>query len=900
MYKICDYILNKLLLSKVVMCTIIGVMCILMLQQCSPYNRSKGAMLYHNTTSHYNAYFLARERMKELETELFTADKNNYNKILNIYPVFDTTYSNKVKDKLDKIIKNTSLPIQWHKFSHWVDDCYLVLGKCRYYDSDLENSITTFRFINNKFNDDAVKHDALIWLMKVYMKQGDWYMARQWGDYMEEELLLPKNIGKLSLANGHYYIKQNDLSTAYEKMKIGVKYVKPRQYRAKMWYVLGQLAQLTGKEKDAYNHYRMSAKQTKDYEMWFYAKINMAQLKELKNEKDIDKILRFYRKQLKDIKNTDYKDKIYYEIGMFYMKREKIDDALENFKLSARNSKNNPFVKSFAYLRLADTYYDKLQKFETAKDYYDSTVLFLDKELPEYPRAYRRKKVLAEFVEQLRIVRKEDSLQRLARMDSAALSKLIDKWIKEEDDKVKEQIRQQRKLARQAEAEANAAANAPSALGALGTPTLGGAKTESNGKWYFYNKANLEMAKQDFLKKWGNRPLEDNWRRKNKPKEENSDDPDAPQVNKVSDSLMAVSKNIAQKAKKIEDDAASNNNEAKRKQYYEQIPMTKVKMDTSMAKKGRALHRMGKIYDQNLEEYKNAAITFDRYIEEYPDHEEKTPQALYFNYLIFKNKTPDEDKMLKYKDMLLDKFPKSLYAKLVLNPNYLVENYLLGENIKKQYRDAFELYKNQKYLQCQAACDTILKNFPDNEYTERLALLKALVVGATQSMDNYQLELKKYIAEYKTANTKPYAQHLLQMAEKISKTDSTGAIKQRVVYDLDLDMEHYFCAVVPLQQVPINELIDKIKKYNEEYYTDYTLSLTTNDIGDSTVMIKMEKFKNKIQGLNYYEKQKGKSSPLQNYPQANISYFVITPKNFELMSGKKGLKSYLQFFSKNY
>ena len=37
-----------------------------------------------------------------------------------------------------------------------------------------------------------------------------------------------------------------------------------------------------------------------------------------------------------------------------------------------------------------------------------------------------------------------------------------------------------------------------------------------SGKWYLYNVTALNYGRSEFLKKWGNRPLEDNWRRKNK------------------------------------------------------------------------------------------------------------------------------------------------------------------------------------------------------------------------------------------------------------------------------------------------------------------------------------------------------------------------------------------------
>jgi len=40
--------------------------------------------------------------------------------------------------------------------------------------------------------------------------------------------------------------------------------------------------------------------------------------------------------------------------------------------------------------------------------------------------------------------------------------------------------------------------------------------TGVKGDWYFYNQTTLSFGVNDFIKKWGNRKLEDNWRRSQK------------------------------------------------------------------------------------------------------------------------------------------------------------------------------------------------------------------------------------------------------------------------------------------------------------------------------------------------------------------------------------------------
>ena len=39
---------------------------------------------------------------------------------------------------------------------------------------------------------------------------------------------------------------------------------------------------------------------------------------------------------------------------------------------------------------------------------------------------------------------------------------------------------------------------------------------QQGGTWYFYNDAAVSAGRSQFLSRWGNRPLEDNWRRSRK------------------------------------------------------------------------------------------------------------------------------------------------------------------------------------------------------------------------------------------------------------------------------------------------------------------------------------------------------------------------------------------------
>ena len=70
-----------------------------------------GCQAYHDTTSRYNAYFLADQRMEEVEQKLFAFNDQDYNDVLQVLVPLDTNSAKSMKADLDYCIEKGSLPI---------------------------------------------------------------------------------------------------------------------------------------------------------------------------------------------------------------------------------------------------------------------------------------------------------------------------------------------------------------------------------------------------------------------------------------------------------------------------------------------------------------------------------------------------------------------------------------------------------------------------------------------------------------------------------------------------------------------------------------------------------------------------------------------------------------------
>lgn len=866
---------------------------ILFTEGCSPSKTGPIAMLWHNTTARYNGYFMASKQMKEFESKLYKEYDYNYNRILEVYPVISDEQAKKYKKDMQAIIEDASLPIQFHKNSKWADDAYICIGKARYYMNAYDEAIKSFKYVNSNSENDEARHRALIWLMRTYLDMDEMRKAREVANYLNQQDLSDKgdwdyaivsqnfnNQRAFNIAKAKYYLKVDRYKKAALALGKVVDDIRDNDERARMYYLTGQIYQKLDADNIAYQYYDQVYKNNPPYKLWFYTKLNQALVTDLKeHDKTAADIIAFYRNLLKDEKNEDFHDKIYYEMGRFEMKRDSVNKAIENYNKSLRASNKQNFIKAFSYLSLAQIYYENKKQYRKAKKYYDSTVTIMEKSYPEYPPAKKKQETLLEFVEQLEIVQTQDSLQKMAAMDSVALRKHLDSLIAMEEKRQKEAWEKQQEQMRKQQAQArNANNNNFNQQGfnrSMGT----------DDDWYFYSESMLARGRQEFSQKWGDRPLEDDWRRSQKQGfREEEEQPEEASADTT-----------------IQEDPWKIDKEKRRKEYYDAIPLTKREMDSSNAKLAKALFKLGQIYNQKLEETDNAIQAFKRHLNDFPQHK-LTPEVLYSLYIIYKNKKNNPQKAQYYKDKLIAEYPHSIYAKLAENPDYLKENALRDEKVKKLYARAFDHYKDRNFLQAKSILDTITKQYPGNTIDDKINMLKVIITGHTQNILAYKHELKKFIEKYKTSPLKPRAKKMLAKCQSYMKEamDIKGDTSKLTFFNINLNYPHYFIVSIPNDAGKnVEKLATAYRNYNKEYFSMEELKVETKPMDSTVTLLVVKEFPNKIQAMNYYEAQTGKSAPVEDI-RKQVRTFTITADNFPKLLESGDVEGYYLFFRQNY
>ncbi|MGB0525183.1 MAG: tetratricopeptide repeat protein [Flammeovirgaceae bacterium] len=696
-----------------------------------------GCQIYHDTTARYNAYFLAKEKLLEVETSLFDNPKDDYNDVLNVMVKLDTNAGKSQKSSLDYSIEKASLPIQFHKRSKWVDDCWMVVGKARLYQGDYINAQRSFKYVNTNSEDPDARHEALVLLMRTFIEADEDRNVQLVDSYIKKDTIpfSTKNAFKYHMARAHFFRKKENFDMTAQHLEVALPAAKRKKDKARINFILAQIYQLQNNYELAYARYQEVLKNNPGFDLAFYADISSYGLQKFDTDEDVEEAYKYYEKQLKDENNWDLRDKVYYEMGLFEERRQNYDSALVHFNNSVGISKDNVTQKVYSYLHMGEIYYSQKSDYTKAAAYYDSAFREMPKDLRIYEQTEKRNETLQEFLKHYLVIQGEDRLQALAQMDSAERHRFLIEEIEAEkqaiiETKKNEEIREQLKKQ-----------SSP--------PPTGSSPFQKKGEaqWYFYNVEAVSSGKVGFLQKWGNRKLEDDWRRSRKEftgnfdlRKNNNKKDDEEKEEEESEDLFANVKSLEERIAEIPDDEES--------------------MAASNEKLQESLYQLGKVYFYQLQELNNAVETLERFTYDFPKNK-NVPEAYYLMYNIcvaYDGCAPDN-----YQLQLSKKYPESLYAQLLNNPNFLKDNRKVDQAVSASYSQAFQLYKSENYTGANDILSNVLATYPTTSYKDKIELLQIMIVGKTSEGDTgaYQDKLNAFIEKYPESEALEYAKQLL-------------------------------------------------------------------------------------------------------------------------------------------
>ncbi|WP_281613340.1 hypothetical protein [Flammeovirga sp. SubArs3] len=702
---------------------------------------------YHDTATHYNSYFLAREGMEQLELDLFNEHVDDYNDVLSILIPIDTNKTLSHKEQLDFIITKASRPIKFHKSSEWIDECYLLVGWVRLYEEDYENSLTTFKYVNAKFNDENSRHAALNALLRMFIEKEEEGNITLVKDIIKQQKAPynKENTKDYHLNLAHYYRNKNNFKQSIAHLRLVVDLEQKKHLRSRYYFILGQMYEKTGAINDAYKAYSTAEKISKTNDLEFQSDISAYSMQpvDFSDEKQTKKIKKYFDKKLKDHNNWDNRDKIYYEMAQFEMRKPDYDKALSFFNESIQVSTSNQIQKGHSYWESGKIYYTEKKDYIAAAAYYDSAVQNFDESVYGFEDIKKRSENLQELAKYTKIVQENERLLSLYEMNEEERKEFLEKEIEEEKEELI--LKQQYAIENEKKKEKPVTAKSQSF------------SNKESKEFYFYNTNALAQGKAQFLRIWGSRPLEDNWRRSNKMEFSGA-------ANTNNQTANNNQKPTSSNKKKDKNDEASNEDLfaglKTMDQRIAEIPTTDEELKKVHKALADGIFELGKVYFYRMKINEEALNNFYRFLDEYPN-DENAHEVAYLVYVICQeDESCDEEEAKQY---LIENYPDCLYSKILLNPNYVKETNERENYIKDLYASAYQLYLEKQYNQSDIKLNELLNDFPQSAYEEKGRFLRVLLIGrTTKYYQTFKDALNGYLLAYPSGEFSDTAKGMLE------------------------------------------------------------------------------------------------------------------------------------------
>ena len=762
-----------------------------------------------------------------------------------------------------------SISIQRHPNSRWVDDNYLLVGLARLYDCDFMNAAQTFKYVNTKSHDSNLRHQALVHLIRTFTEEGEYEKAEEAFRFLEKEKLNKLNSKNLYLEKAYFYQIQGNYDNMVRSLTTADSLLTHTDRKGRIYFIIGQVYQKLGFSSEAYNYYRKCLGTNPEYEIDFYARLNMAQVARLDNSKNVRLIHKQFEKLLKDTKNREFKDKIYFELGEFERKQGNTSDAIDQYKLSAHAGKNKR-IQANAFLRIGQLYFDSLKYFSLAKSYYDSAMTSLPKDFENYDLIQKRHLVLGEFVKYTETIQWQDSLLRISSLDSTSLRAKVDSVFavneKRESGKKKKRKRSD---------------------GSPGTinqnSTFFQTESTSTTDWYFGNASAMASGQSEFERIWGNIALEDNWRRSTRTS--------APLLSNVT-VTGATPETGNKEVTDVKKSGLSPAEDAYNKLSAQLLKTDEAKKE-AQGKIEEAYFKLGDLYYFQLSEKENAEGSYEKLLDRFP-HSSFKPEVLYKLYLIHKERGDSKAEALAQN--LKDEFPNSTYTKILLNPDYLKETSVALEKQKMIYKAAYADFQRNNLRGAQDKIKNA-KDIGETSFIPQLDLLQILITGKTEDIVRYQFELGEYIKKYPHAPTHAYAETLIASSKTfLEKTERSKGIR----FVASFEESHYFVVVSRIQDKASTLIANAVEKFNTENYKGKKLETSNLIFNDDYALTFVGNLTDKTEALEYFNRFKTQMSNTKPFSILNFHNFVITKDNFNIFYRNKALDEYLSFFDRHY
>ena len=818
---------------------------------------------FHAVSTQYNTLFNGNNAFLQGKEALSQTYRDDFYQILPVERIeavdqngFDTDSKdpnfNTAEEKAVKAIQKHSMYIGGKEYNPQIDEAYMLLGKARYYDNRFIPALDAFNFILNKSATSNSINNAKIWKAKTNIRlNNEDYAIENLQKMLKEENLEDAVVADANAMIAQAMINLDSIPQALPYMKIAAQYENNNELKGRFTYIIGQL----------YNklNYRDSANIAFDKVIGLKRKtarvymINayMAKIKNFNYQlEDQVLLLELLHDLEKDRENRPYLDKIYNALADYHRNTTNDSLAVVYYNKSIKSFKEDQTLQAINYQTLAEMNFDNAE-YKQAGAYYDSTLTNLVENSKKWRRVKKKRENLDDVIKYEDIAIINDSIYRIAKMsDSDKLA-----FFKDYTDTLRA------KAIADSIAAAKLSEKGPVIINNEFSRTAAGGPSPSGGKFYFYTPATVAYGKVEFRKLWGDRKLEDNWRRAEKESKGFDSDQDI-----IIDTTPIAELEIFNP-----------------QTYIAQLPSDPKVLDSLTTDRDFAYYQLGLIYKEKFKEYDLATNRLEKLLTYNPQERLILP-AKYNLYKIY-GLLENQGLAQKYKNDILQNHSDSRYAEILRNPNVQLASDASSPEFK--YNTLYKAFEASKYAEVISKSDGYITLYNGTDIVPKFELLKATAIARQDGFQAYKKALNFVSLTYPNSPQGKKAQLLY------STTIPRLEFKQ-FVPDNQSDHFKLLYTFDNSQETEISDIKKQLSEAIAYYNYQEKMFVSVDYYNPTTTLVVVHGLDSKLgsQGLGAVfanpqkEARKNKIAPIRN------EFLGISSENYQIVQIHKNLEAY--------
>lgn len=895
---------------------IISIALTTILSSCSTEKNTSTARAYHQMVTKYNVRYNADISFAEGITAINKAHKEDFTQRIPVHTISNHDNAASAKTQMTRTIEKCRKAIKKHSITkppkrdkkRWnnpnyqyfynqeeyvkgVKDAWILLGKAEIYMGDFVGAAATFSYIQRHYpSDKNIVTEARIWQTIAYGEMGWNYEAEEALEKINENNITRKLNKDFALNKAYILLKNNNISEAIPFLQLASTKVKNKFQLSRIHFLLGQLYVEQNQMEKATNSFKYATKYAQNYPLEFNARLLMYQC----DKNNINGNLKGLNKMLKNSNNANYQAQIYYTIGNIHLAQKDTTEAIAAFELGAQDSLQTGAEKAQLLIQLGDLYYAQ-NEYIKAQPCYQNAVNIITADHSDYRRLTTLSETLGELATNYNTVQLQDSLLHLATLSDDEQLAVVDKII--------EQVKKDEEEAARKAKEANKGFVAPGRAS-----SLNGFANQSRD-WYFYNAQLISNGATQFIQKWGQRTLEDNWRRSNKISSllgQNDDlGMDSTTVN--NDSTAVDDAQLDEDGNKIPQTHDPNF-------YLSQIPKTENDITASNQLIAKSLYEMAKIYDLKLNNYPISLDTYKEYQHRY-NTDTLMLESLYSSYKLCEKLNNETDKE-NYKNQIINDYPNSTYAAILSQPDYIERMQRMYSMQDSIYKETYKAYSNGEFNTVQTNYSYMTEEFPLSNLLPKFAFLNALSIGKTLDKDTFYTALTQLVETYPQSDVTPMSKDIIALIKQgrenqkgsthgtmLAKRDEETTAKVNTTNDKDFIFEEktqYVLLLTPKDTTlsTVNQLLYDVAAFNFTKFMIKEFDINVRNIaGTNSVAISLLE---SYATAQWYESMLLAEPSLQGKITLDkVKRIIISEDNLQLIQEGKTWEEYQHFYKLN-